>query len=72
MIVDGENGILVPSRNPKALANSISTLLHDQKLRLKLGTNARQLMVKKYDWNLVVQEVQKVHSEAIFEGLYRL
>jgi len=65
VIIHGENGILVPPRNPKALANAIMLLLEDRDLRRKLGQNARQLMVEKHSWNLVTEKTEEVYNEAI-------
>jgi glycosyltransferase involved in cell wall biosynthesis len=37
VVVDGETGLLVPARNPAALAAALSTLLHRPDLRARLG-----------------------------------
>ncbi|MEM3906770.1 glycosyltransferase family 4 protein [Saccharolobus sp.] len=67
VIINGENGFLVPVKNSEALADAILTLLSDAKLRRKLGQNARKLIVEKYDWNKIVEKVEKVYYEAIRE-----
>ncbi len=36
------NGVLVPSRDPKTLAKAITTLINDQKLAQRLGSNGRE------------------------------
>lgn len=68
VITRGQNGLLVLPRNPKALANSILTLLNDEILRRRLGRNARQLMVKKYSWDTIASRIEKVYYEAIEEA----
>jgi glycosyltransferase involved in cell wall biosynthesis len=40
-ITDGENGLLVPQQDAKAMREAIDKLLTDEALRKKLGTNAR-------------------------------
>lgn len=40
-IKDGENGLLVPERNPEALQGALERLLKDPELRGRLGKNAR-------------------------------
>jgi len=65
VITHGENGILVPPRNPEALADAIMLLLEDKSLRRKLGQNARQLMVEKYSWNTISEKIEKVYKEAL-------
>jgi glycosyltransferase involved in cell wall biosynthesis len=67
VITHGKNGILVPPRNPEALANAILTILDDKGLRIKLGQNARQLMVEKYSWDTISEKIEKIYHEAIEE-----
>ena len=38
---DGETGLVVPPRDPEALARAIRTLLEDEALRLRMGERAR-------------------------------
>jgi glycosyltransferase involved in cell wall biosynthesis len=67
VITHGENGLLVPTKNSKALANAILRLLIDGDLRKKLGNNARQLMVEKYNWNIISEKIEQVYHDAINE-----
>ena len=62
-----ENGLLVPSRNPTALADAILRLLRDEDLRRSLGSKARHLMVERYSWDRIADRVEKVYNEAIQE-----
>jgi glycosyltransferase involved in cell wall biosynthesis len=64
VVVDGENGYLVPPKDPKALASAMLKLLNDERLQRKLGQNARQLMIEKYSWDIVIREIEKVYREA--------
>ena len=68
VISDQYNGLLVPSKNPKALASAISTLLNDRSLGKKMGKNARQSMTEKYSWDIVSNKIEKVYYEAIEEA----
>ena len=68
VVTHGQNGLLVPPRNPEALANAVLTLLNDESLRRRLGRNARQLMVEKYSWNIITSKIEKVYYEAIGGG----
>ena len=67
VIVNGKNGLLVPARDPKALAKAVLTLLNDEDLGRELGQNDRKLVMEKYNWDVVVNEIEKVYHEAIKE-----
>lgn len=41
VVVHGESGILIPPRDPKALARALARLAVEPELRLRLGTSAR-------------------------------
>jgi len=63
VITNEENGILIPTRDPVALANAILRLMEDHSLRLRLGKNARQLMIENYDWRIIAEKMEKVYNE---------
>lgn len=65
VVTHGQNGFLVPPRDPKALANAILTLLEDDRLRRRLGSNARDLMTRKYSWDIIIDRLAEVYSKAI-------
>lgn len=68
VVTHGQNGLLIPSRNPKALANAVLTLLNDKNLTRRLGQNARRLMAEKYSWNVITDKIEKVYYETIEEA----
>jgi glycosyltransferase involved in cell wall biosynthesis len=41
LVLDGENGIVVPERNSEAIAVALGRLLDDPELRHRLSVNAR-------------------------------
>lgn len=43
VIVDGENGLLVPIKDQKAMADGINRLIEDRELAERLGENARKI-----------------------------
>lgn len=57
LVSNGENGVIVPSRAPKKMAEAISILLKDKKLRKKLGKNARKTIEENYTWNAVSNRI---------------
>jgi glycosyltransferase involved in cell wall biosynthesis len=42
IVRDGDNGLLVPARDPQALASAAVRLMHDPDLRRRLGAAARE------------------------------
>lgn len=58
----GYSGVLVPPRNPAALAAAMQRLLVDPELRQALARNARVTARQRYDWSSVAGQ---------FAGLYR-
>lgn len=58
-IADGETGFLVNSKDSKVLTERI-IMLNDEKLRKKLGKNARERVVKRFDWNKIGIEYQRL------------
>jgi colanic acid/amylovoran biosynthesis glycosyltransferase len=45
----GETGLIVPERDPDALADVLATLLDDRALRRRLAVNARGLVEREFD-----------------------
>jgi len=66
-IKDSENGMLVPSNDPEALAGVIMKLLSNNKLREKLGKNARQES-QKYSWEKITVKTEKIYQMIISDG----
>jgi D-inositol-3-phosphate glycosyltransferase len=61
LVRDGENGFLVPSRDPEALAERIYTLLNDANCQKVLGRNAQEY-AQKYAWPEIVSRMLKVYA----------
>jgi glycosyltransferase involved in cell wall biosynthesis len=56
----GDAGVLVPPRDPGALAAAIDRLLRDARLRAALSQRART-RARRYDWNLLADRVLDVY-----------
>jgi glycosyltransferase involved in cell wall biosynthesis len=60
---DGENGLLIPPRDPGALAGRILRLARDPDLRRSLGTRARETILARGDWQVLMQGVEEEYEE---------
>ena len=54
-VVDGETGLLVPVRDPSALAQALERLVVDPALRQRLGTAARERAVRSFSKEVMQQ-----------------
>ncbi len=61
IIVNNENGILVPHGRPSELANAIDRMLENPEFRRSLGRTARRTVENGYSWDLVADSVEKVY-----------
>ena len=61
-VVDGETGILVPPRDPDALADAMARLATDPGLRSRMGATARRRATL-FDIRAAVDEEQRAYAE---------
>ena len=60
-LIDDGTGFLVLSKNPELLAEKITALLRDEKLRLEIGKKAREKVVKKFGIDKKVKEYENIY-----------
>jgi glycosyltransferase involved in cell wall biosynthesis len=60
---DGETGLLVPIQEPVALAEAVGKLLRDEKLRAKLGRQAREAAAKTFSLERMIEETERVYKQ---------
>lgn len=60
----GVTGFLVPERDPQALADKISLLLHDAELRQRLGAQAAQ-RARRYSWPIVADQIVVLYDRVV-------
>jgi glycosyltransferase involved in cell wall biosynthesis len=61
VISDGNNGILVPPRSPKKMADAICKLLSDVEFAELLGNNARRTILEHYSWDVVADRISSCY-----------
>lgn len=54
-VIEGENGFIVPVRDPQAIADRIIKLIKDATLRKKMGERSRQLYLEKFTEDKMVE-----------------
>jgi glycosyltransferase involved in cell wall biosynthesis len=65
IIEDGVSGLLVPLRDPEALALAIMRLIETPELRKQLGLAARARVEQKFTWEQVASETTRAYERAI-------
>jgi len=66
MVADGRSGLLVPPRDPEALADAIGVLLEDKGRRRTFGQEGRRL-VEQFDIEKTVHRTERVYLELVAE-----
>lgn len=69
LVKDGQNGILVPSRNSKKIAEACNKLLTDEELRKKMGENARKTIEEKFTWKIIAMKFHRLYGKIFKNGL---
>jgi glycosyltransferase involved in cell wall biosynthesis len=62
LIQDEETGLLVPPRDPQALATAITRLASDRELAQRLGKNARQRVKDLMDGQRMIEAIEELYE----------
>jgi glycosyltransferase involved in cell wall biosynthesis len=65
LIIDGQSGMLVPANNPIKLAETITRLIEDKKLRTELGQNAQKRIKEKFLIQHSIDELSRIYQEVL-------
>ena len=60
-ITDGVNGILVPPKDPSALAMAIIKVINDKELARTMGLSAREKVAQEFSVEKMVRETKRVY-----------
>jgi len=62
---DKETGLLCEVRNPENIALEVRTYLEDKGLMEKIKVNAKELVIKDYNWNLITIKMENIFNKLI-------
>ncbi|KAA3617970.1 MAG: glycosyltransferase family 1 protein [Calditrichaeota bacterium] len=65
LVEDGKTGLLVPPNNPALLAESIISLLANQKKREQLGANAHNRVKEDFQAAKMVDDIENLYEECL-------
>lgn len=61
IVSPGVDGFLVPPQDAEKLKNMIKALLQDEKMRIQIGKEAQNKVLKKFTWARVAEELTKIY-----------
>lgn len=67
-IAEGRSGLLVPERDPDALATCMETLLNDGDLRRRMGADARAFVEERFDIHRQTALLESFYDEVIADA----
>lgn len=62
VVVDGETGLLVPAKDPAALAAALGRLVEDHDMRIALGEAGREYVASQYDWQQNTRQMDLIYE----------
>jgi len=65
VVINNENGYLVPPRNSEALADAIERLLNDKALRREMGGKGRALIEREFGIEKIVEETISLYQRIL-------
>ena len=65
LVVDGEVGLLVPPRDPDAIASALTRLIGDPDLRAQLGAAARRRVVQHFSTEKRIDKLEALYRQIL-------
>ena len=69
VVVDGVTGLLIPPRDPQALAQAINVLLVDPERRYEMGQTGRERVRQHFTVEHMVEETESLYEQLLAEKL---
>jgi phosphatidyl-myo-inositol alpha-mannosyltransferase len=64
-VVQGDVGVLVPPRDPQALADALVELLENEERRRAIGAAARELAIERYSWGGIAERLLEIYEQVM-------
>ena len=61
VVLDGKTGMLVPPRNPNALAHALCRMLSDPETARKMGILGRESVEERFSWSKVAENMLRIY-----------
>ncbi len=59
ILTDESTGFVVKDVSPRNIAEKLSIMIDDEKLTHDMGKNARQLVVERFDWERIIDQIEE-------------
>ena len=63
LIEDGKSGLIVPIKNPEAIAKSVLKLKHNNTLRINIGISAKKRISDRFHINHTISETLNLYNK---------
>lgn len=63
IVHNGENGILIPPKDPKEIADKVILLLRDESLSTEIGKKARKHVERFFDWRTIARQTLTIFNQ---------
>ena len=67
---NGENIVLVDSRNLDSIANGIVGLLQDEEARRRIGAGGRRFVLDVMDWDRIAERIEELYERVCSHPRY--
>ncbi|MDE6271931.1 MAG: glycosyltransferase family 1 protein, partial [Muribaculaceae bacterium] len=68
IILDGENGVIIPSKDADALYSAMEMMMTDAESRQRMAANARQLVAERYEQSYVRQCLKDYYRQVLADN----